>query len=345
MQIMPFNVSLGSKIAVSTVVATTIFITDFLTPLGIAAAVPYVIFVLLSLWINIPKSALYLAIVATILTLLGWGLSPVGGEPYKVLLNRTYALVAIWVVGISLYHNLKSKQLVLAQKMDLEFLNKELEMFSYSVSHDLKAPLRALQGFSKNLYKEYADTLDETGNRWLKFINDNAHAMDVLINDILGFSRINRQEMKSQEIDMTTLANDIAKREQQAYKQKIELEIENLPEAWGDRSMIELVWQNLIGNAFKYSSHKDIIQIKISGYANKSNNHYVIADQGAGFDMKYYDKLFGVFQRLHKNDEFEGSGIGLANVNRIVQKHGGTISAKGEITQGATFEFTLPKHS
>lgn len=231
---------------------------------------------------------------------------------------------------------LRTQQLVVA--------NKELETFSYSVSHDLKAPLRALQGFSKNLEQKYANQLDETAVRWLNFIKDNAERMDSLIDDILSFSRVSRAEIKKHTIDMSALVRYVFEREKQLYKQPVKFHMEDLPSAVGDRGMFEVVWQNLVGNALKYSAKNEIIEIYVTGRSNEKYNVYHIRDNGAGFDMKYVDKLFNIFQRLHHTTDFEGTGIGLATVKRIVEKHGGTIKAHAEPDQGAAFEITLPKN-
>lgn len=224
----------------------------------------------------------------------------------------------------------------------LDSVNKELETFSYSVSHDLKAPLRALQGFSDNLQKKYKDQFDETGLRWLEFIKVNAERMNQLIIDILSFSRINRMDINKTSLDINTIVKQQIEQVTKSYQNKLKIEISNLPECEGDQSMIEMVWQNLITNAFKYSSKNSIIEIKIDGYTDDLYANYSIKDNGVGFDMKYYDKLFGVFQRLHNNDEYEGTGVGLANVKRIIEKHEGTIKAESEPNKGSIFEFKLP---
>ena len=235
----------------------------------------------------------------------------------------------------------QTKKLELANKK-LDVVNKELETFSYSVSHDLKAPLRALQGFSKNLVSKYGDQLDETGVRWLTFIRDNAEQMDRLIREMLDFSRINKKNLKKVDVDMTEMINQQIERFKNEYKKEANITIGNIERVHCDYVMMEVVWQNLVGNAFKYSQKKPVINIEIGSEMRNGNVHFFIKDNGAGFDMRYHDKLFGVFQRLHGNDEFEGSGVGLANVQRIIQKHGGNIEGRGVLGEGATFEFELP---
>lgn len=266
--------------------------------------------------------------------------------PFKDSLGKKSKYVSIRF-DISL---LKQQELALkkqAKKLELvnsklDSVNKELEIFSYSVSHDLKAPLRALQGFSDNLHKKYIDQLDETGIRWLTFIKDNAERMNQLIIDILSFSRINRKDIDKKENDANRIVSEVIDRAKLIYKNKLDLHISELPNSKADHSMIEMVWENLINNAFKYSSKNDTISIKIEGFKDKEYTYYSIIDNGTGFDMKYYDKLFGVFQRLHANDEFEGTGVGLASVKKILEKHGGEIKAESTLGEGAKFEFKLP---
>jgi len=227
----------------------------------------------------------------------------------------------------------------------LDSANKELEAFSYSVSHDLKAPLRALQGFSKNLVEKYSDSIDETGIRWLQFIQDNASRMDTLIADILSFSRINRAKPKSQKYSMREVIEQKLDTIERIYTTPATVTIaEDLPNIRSDRTMLEVVWQNLIDNAFKYSQKKEHVEINISAQEEEKGITYSISDNGAGFDMKYYDKIFGVFQRLHSNEEFEGTGVGLANVSRILTKHNGCIKATSELGKGTTFQFFIPKN-
>lgn len=240
--------------------------------------------------------------------------------------------------------NATLEQKVIERTAQLEEANKELETFSYSISHDLRAPLRAIQGFSKNLSEQYHSAFDETGQRWLNFITNNAQRMDDLILDILDLSRIGRKEIKLQKTDMNTLVQEVFDEQKIAYlNNSIEFTKDDLPTIYGDRTLLRLVWQNLIGNALKYSSKRDVIDIHISSSEDKNNYTYSIKDNGAGFDMRYYDKLFGVFQRLHTLNEYEGNGVGLATVKRILGKHKGTITGQGEIDKGATFTITLPK--
>lgn len=226
----------------------------------------------------------------------------------------------------------------------LDAANKELEAFSYSVSHDLKAPLRAIQGFSSNLSKKYADQLDETGVRWLAFIQDNATQMDRLINDMLAFAQIGKKQMTKTRTEMREMIETKIEHFKRIYPAETNITIHEILSVHCDPQMMEMVWQNLIENAFKYSGKKSEINIEIKSEQVGNFVNYSISDQGAGFDMRYYDKLFGVFQRLHSTEEFEGSGVGLASSQRIIQKHGGDISAHSILGEGTTFEFKLPNH-
>lgn len=226
----------------------------------------------------------------------------------------------------------------------LRFLNNELEAFSYSVSHDLRAPLRAIHGFIQILFEDYSEKLDGEGKRLMNIVQDNTIKMGQLIDDLLAFSRISRSELNKTEIDSNAIVNMAF----QSYpideqKQKVKLTVANLPNITGDTILMQQVWVNLISNAIKYSSKVENPEIEIGYKENKDAYEFYIKDNGAGFDMQYVDKLFGVFQRLHSNREFIGTGVGLAIVQRIVSKHGGTVSAYGEVNNGATFRFTIPK--
>jgi signal transduction histidine kinase len=227
--------------------------------------------------------------------------------------------------------------------VELETANRELESFSYSVSHDLKAPLRAINGFTEMLVKKYADKIDDKGKEMAGVIVANSKKMGQLIEDLLEFSRIGRKEMVMTAISMDEIVQQVLADAQNTNKDRnIEVKKEKLPDAKGDRNLLTQVWTNLISNAFKYTSHKEKAVIAIGSYDKDDEHVYFIKDNGAGFDMKYQDKLFKVFQRLHGSDEFEGTGVGLANVNRIVTRHGGRVWAEAKVNEGATFYFTLP---
>jgi signal transduction histidine kinase len=225
---------------------------------------------------------------------------------------------------------------------DLEAANKEMEAFSYSVSHDLRAPLRSINGYSKILLEDYSDKLGEQGKQTLNTIIRNAIRMGQLIDDLLHFSRLGKQSVKKVNLDMNSLVRNVCDELAEQYPKKADILIKPLPPIDADSSMIRQVIQNLISNALKYSMRKENAKIEIGAYPENDHLTYYVKDNGAGFDMKYYDKLFGVFQRLHSANEFEGTGVGLALVQRIIAKHEGRIWAEGKENEGATFYFTLP---
>jgi light-regulated signal transduction histidine kinase (bacteriophytochrome) len=223
--------------------------------------------------------------------------------------------------------------------------NKELEAFSYSVSHDLRAPLRHIGGFIDLLIKNSSTQLDASGLRYLNIISESAQEMGDLIDALLTFSRLSRTEMQRTKINSKNMVALVLKTfENEMPGRKIEIITSNLPDIMGDETLIHQVWINLISNAFKYTRNKEITRIDIGGIVQHENIVFHVKDNGAGFDMKYADKLFGVFQRLHKAKDFEGIGIGLANVNRIIMRHGGKCWAESEVDKGATFFFSLPKY-
>lgn len=225
----------------------------------------------------------------------------------------------------------------------LEASNEELEAFAYSVSHDLRAPLRAVDGFSRLLQEEYAGKLDAEGRRLLDVVRDGTRKMDRLITDLLTLSRATRTEMKRTRVDMTALAEscygDVAP---PTVRERLQFTAAPLPDAIGDLSLLRQVWLNLLSNAVKFTEKSEIRRIDVGGGASGGANTYFVRDSGVGFDPDYAHKLFGVFQRLHGAEEFEGTGIGLAIVQRIVHRHGGRVWAEGKVGGGATFYFSLP---
>jgi PAS domain S-box-containing protein len=233
------------------------------------------------------------------------------------------------------------EQKVIERTTQLQSVNKELEAFSYSVSHDLRAPLRAINGYAKILEDDYALKMDVDGIDSLAAILKNSKRMGNLIDDLLAFSRLGKKEITTSEINMTALVMSI-KEELNIDTAKIKFELNELLPANGQQALIKQVWINLISNAIKYSKHESISSIEIGSYYNNNLVIYYVKDNGAGFDMQYYDKLFGVFQRLHSNEEFEGTGIGLAIVQKIVNRHNGNVWAEAKLNEGACFYFSLP---
>jgi PAS domain S-box-containing protein len=240
--------------------------------------------------------------------------------------------------------NAELEQRVLERTAQLENANKELEAFSYSVSHDLRAPLLTINGFTQFLGMHLGDKLDDEGKRLLAVIRTNTQTMQNLISALLMLSKTNKKELEMVQIDMQELAKetytDIASAEAQ---QKIQIDIPVMPEVRGDRLLLRQVWTNLLSNAIKFTLAKDERAIVLGGRTEEHRNVYFVKDSGAGFDMKDAGKLFGVFSRLHSDEEFEGTGIGLSIVRRVIHRHRGEVWAEGELGKGATFYFALPR--
>jgi light-regulated signal transduction histidine kinase (bacteriophytochrome) len=232
---------------------------------------------------------------------------------------------------------------VVERTLQLEMANRELESFSYSVSHDLRAPLRHIDGFVKLLAKREGDRLDETSQRYMKVISEATARMGRLIDELLGLSRTSRKELQTQPVDMNRLVEE-ARQELApgAEGRNIEMRSSALPWVEADPGLMQIVIVNLLSNAIKYTARCEIARIEIDARAGDGEIIFCVRDNGTGFDMKYADKLFGVFQRLHSDDEFEGIGIGLATVQRIILRHGGRVWAESIPDQGATFYFSLP---
>ena len=226
--------------------------------------------------------------------------------------------------------------------LQLASSNKELESFSYSVSHDLRTPLRAIDGFSHALLEEYGTSLPPEGRRLLSSVRENTQRMGRLIDDLLAFSRLGGKALDVAPVDLASLARTVVNEARQVdAERQVEVTIAELPPVAGDGSLLRQVLTNLIGNAFKFTRNRSDPRIEVGSRSDGGEIVYYVRDNGAGFDMRYASKLFGVFQRLHRRDEFEGSGVGLALVQRIVHRHGGRIWGEGQVNEGATFYFTL----
>ncbi len=267
---------------------------------------------------------------------------PHGATPEEVQLLQTLAdAAAIALESVRLLNDLEKR--VVERTSQLESANKELEAFSYSVSHDLRAPLRAIDGFARILDEDNMSRLDGEGRRVLGVICSEVRRMGQLIDDLLAFSKLNRRLMDPSEIDMTALAQTVfAECAGQSPDRKLTLQLHPLPPVRGDGAMIRQVLVNLISNAIKYTRPKEVATIEIGGRTEANENLYYVKDNGVGFDMKYADRLFGVFQRLHSEDEFEGTGVGLALVQRVIHRHGGRVWADAKVNEGATISFTFP---
>jgi signal transduction histidine kinase len=224
---------------------------------------------------------------------------------------------------------------------ELQAANQELEAFSYSVSHDLRAPLRAIDGYAAMVEEDYSAQLGAEGHRLIKVVRREASRMGQLIDDLLAFSRVGRKPVAKAPLDMASLAREVAGELAPQYP-AVRLTVGALPAAAGDRSLLRQVWANLVGNALKYSSKREAARVEIGGRADDGETIYWVKDNGAGFDMSFSDKLFRVFHRLHKEEEFSGTGVGLAIVQRVVSRHGGRVWGEGKVGEGACFYFALP---
>lgn len=225
---------------------------------------------------------------------------------------------------------------------ELEEANRDLETFSYSISHDLRAPLRAVDGFSRILLEDHGEALNDEARQLLGGIHGNAMKMARLIDDLLEFSRMGRQAIEPAPVDMHRLALEAVHECTRESGQGALIDVDELPGAEGDRTMLRLVLLNLIGNALKYSAKREQPRVRIGAERCGASITYFVQDNGVGFDMQRADRLFGVFQRLHEQREFQGTGLGLAIVSRVITRHGGRIWAQSEEGRGATFYFTLP---
>ena len=239
-------------------------------------------------------------------------------------------------VNIDITEQKKAEEQLLA-------VNKELEAFTYSVSHDLRSPLRAVSGYAQMLMEDYAPQLDENAQRLINIMKYNAAKMGILIDDLLSFSRLGRKELLMREIDMNELVRGTLSEVNKSLPNCADISISKLHSIKADFGLMYQVMFNLISNAIKYSSRKEKPEIEIYSWQKENEIVFSVKDNGAGFDMQYVQKLCGVFQRLHSEEEFEGTGVGLAIVQRIIHKHGGKVWAEGKVSEGATFHFSLTK--
>jgi signal transduction histidine kinase len=229
---------------------------------------------------------------------------------------------------------------------ELESANKELDAFASSVSHDLRAPLRAINGFATILLQDYASRLDSEGQAHLDRISGAARRMDLLIDDLLRFSRLGRQPFRSERFSTEGLVREVLGELAREYEgRRVDVSVSTLPEMVGDRSLIKQVFVNLLSNGFKFTRERALATIAVEAVVGESETTFSVRDNGAGFDMQHASKLFGTFQRLHSQDQFEGTGVGLSLAQRIVARHGGRIWAEAEVDKGATFFFTIPAAS
>jgi PAS domain S-box-containing protein len=234
------------------------------------------------------------------------------------------------------------EQRVARRTAELETANKELEAFSYSVSHDLRAPLRAINGFAGIVLEDFGPQLPEAGRGYLQRIRNGGRRMGELIDDLLAFSRLSRQPVNRQLVDSARIVQEaLDELKPQREGRQIELRTGVLSPCLADSTLMKQVWVNLLSNALKYSRDRQPAMVEVGCLRENNGTIFFVRDNGVGFDMQYVDKLFGVFQRLHRSDEFEGTGVGLAIVQRIVHRHGGRVWAEAQVDQGAVFYFTL----
>jgi light-regulated signal transduction histidine kinase (bacteriophytochrome) len=238
---------------------------------------------------------------------------------------------------------LSTYEAAMQRNKELEAANEELEGFSYSISHDLRAPLRAVSGFSGVLLKQHASQMPSDAVRLLNHISESAQDMGQLIDDLLRFARLSREPLSKQTVNTSALVSEIVEdlRKEESARQ-IEVRVDELPDCTADPALLRRVFVNLLSNAFKFTRQREKATIEVGFRKESGECIYFVRDNGAGFDMRYADKLFGVFQRLHGRDAFEGTGVGLSLAQRIVQRHGGRIWAEAAVDKGATFSFSLP---
>lgn len=242
--------------------------------------------------------------------------------------------------------NVELEKRVAARTAQLEASNRELEAFTYTVSHDLRAPVRAMYGFAEMLIEDHGEQLEEEGRRKLGVVMRNADKMGHLIDALLSLSRINRKELVNVAIDMNDLAREVWREViQEESRHNVRFELGPIPNCIGDRTLLRLVFHNLLSNALKYSRGREEALVEIGAQTLNEETIYYVEDNGTGFDMRYVDNLFKVFQRLHKESKFEGTGVGLASVKRIIERHGGRVWAEGKVGEGASFYFALPRRA
>jgi PAS domain S-box-containing protein len=272
-------------------------------------------------------------------------------ENYASVLDRHYEVFAyrpaprqFATIFTDITERKQSERTLEERTAQLEEANKELESFSYSVSHDLRAPLRAVDGYARMILRKQGDKFDEDTMRKFNEIRSSAQMMGRLIDDLLSFSRLGRKHMSIAKMNMDDLVREVWKEVQAINSDRnMMLTVNSIPPGYGDRMLIKQVYSNLLSNAVKFTKYRSPALIEVGGYEDGDDKVYYVRDNGVGFDMAYYDKLFGVFQRLHSPDDFEGTGVGLATVQRIIHRHGGRVWAEGTLDEGAAFYFTLPQ--
>ncbi|NLF69410.1 MAG: two-component sensor histidine kinase [Candidatus Anammoximicrobium sp.] len=331
------------------------FAVDAGTPLG--PAVWLLHFVPLAFSHLTPRrgSPYALATASSLLVALAWWLAPAGYDGAVEGLNRGVFAGVLWLAAARVVRrtaaekevrelNESLERRVHERTAQLETANQELEAFTYSVSHDLRAPLRAIDGFARILQEDYGPQLGEEGRRVSEVVCAEARRMGQLIDDLLDFSRLGRRDVHLADTDVQALVCEVFEELRGAAAgREVDFSLGDLPRAQADAALLWHVWFNLLDNALKFTRHRGRAEIKVRGFLQEADCVYCVEDNGAGFDMRYADKLFRVFERLHAPHEFEGTGVGLALVQRIVRRHGGRVWAAAEVDRGARFCFTLPR--
>ena len=270
-------------------------------------------------------------------------------KPFKLsvvlpVLSRALIVRKLRMENIALEKSVRERTAELEKaNHELEFANKELEAFSYSVSHDLRAPLRHIDGFSELLVEGYGEQLPEAGKKLLRNVRNGAQRLGQLIEDLLRFSRLGRQPLTKSTVSLSKLVQEVLNDlESERQGRQVEIRVGDLPDCLGDYSLLKQVFTNLLTNALKFTRKREQALIEISAEKHDDEITCSVCDNGAGFDMQFATKLFGVFQRMHKESDFEGTGVGLSIVQRVIHRHGGRIWAEAELNKGARFHFTLP---
>ena len=255
---------------------------------------------------------------------------------YNPIVNQRNEIIGVTVLSANVTERKQAEEQILS-------LNRELEAFSYSVAHDLRAPLRSVNGYAQILKEDYETMLDAEGQQIIEVIRTSAKKMGVLIDDLLAFSRLGRKEIQKTKIDLDQLVREVIAEINKSMPHRAQIKVAGrLGQVAGDYGLLQQVMFNLVSNAVKYSSKKEQPLVQITSEEKDNETIVSVKDNGAGFDMKYYDKLFGIFQRLHTQHEFDGTGVGLAIIQRIINKHGGKVWAKAKLNEGAVFSFKLP---
>jgi light-regulated signal transduction histidine kinase (bacteriophytochrome) len=318
---------------------------DYITGAQIGVEAFYLLPIFFITWFISGKTGIFMSFVSTMTIIAAntprFYLHPVI-EAWNLLTHCGFFIIFVFLLS-RIRRTLEERSSLVAR---LERANKDMESFTYAASHDLRSPLIAISGFSRILREDYADNIDEKGKDLLSRIEGSAKKMSQLIDDLLSFGRVSTREIRRSEVDMEQLAGRVFEDLKPLIGQRdIRFEVNGLPPAYGDLSMLRQVIVNFITNALKFTRTRETPFIEVGGRTGEKENIYFIRDNGVGFDRELGEKLFGMFQRIHSSQQFEGTGIGLFMIKQIIEKHGGRVWAKGEPDKGATFYFSLPRRN